>query len=103
MFLGIAAMQIDTALEDDPQEETDSVFSSPIRHRAPSSVRRSELLRSGSLSLEQTPPATPVTIRERAAAQGGATPTRPSPTPKKVVRQVSTMSSMFGQMAVDPS
>lgn len=41
-------------------------------------------------------------MQER-AAQGGATPTRPTPTSKKVVRQASTMSSLFGQMAVDPS
>jgi len=102
-------MQIDTALEDDPHEEVDCVFSSPIRHQQPSSVRRSSLLRSGSLSLEQTvPPATPVSIfleqeRRQRAAWGSAEPTRPSPTPKKVVRQASAMSSMFGQMAVDPS
>lgn len=101
--------KIDTALEHDPQEETDCVFSSPIRHQEPSSVRRSELLRSGSLSLEQAvPPASPVPIfleqqRRGRVAQGGASPTHPSPTPKKVVRQASTISSLFGQTTVDPS
>lgn len=36
---GAATMQIDTALEDDPNQEADCVFASPIRHGQPS-VRR---------------------------------------------------------------
>lgn len=109
----MAEMRIDTKLEDDAEDEEDHVFKTPIRHEASPSVRRKELLRSGSLNvgvdspdLSSVPLQTPVARFLAGAARSGdspASPIRATPTPKKVIRQASTMSSMFGQMAVDPT